>query len=804
MEKMSVATFLAWQLAGFEAVSVLHQKQIEKEHIFLGITKLLDMPQNEIFSKMRIPQAAIVSLKDEIQTANHVFDDLGVGVAPLRRQFRAHLGVGPEGPGTQSVHRSHECKRVFSNAEGLRQRYDHKEITLIHLLSALLNEGDNKILEFLKSKKINIHAFQNKLQEDLQGVPALTLLEKQKEEAPKKAPSYAAKIGRDLTELARKGKLGKTIGRDAEIKSIAQTLGRRRKNSAILIGDPGVGKTTVVEGLAQKLESRELTGEELKDLRIIEIRMGEIMAGAKLRGDLEERLMKLLKEAERDRNLIVFIDEIHTIMQAAGGSGSLGVGDILKPALQSGDFRCIGATTFQEYKKYIESDPALQRRFQPIIVKEPTRDEAAEILSGLKASYEEHHNLKIQDEAIVAAVDLSRRYLPDLYLPDKALDLLDEAASMLRIHSIDSEKSYGDVLEVYHIAEALSRRKGIPADVILCSDEERVGDIKEKLEKRIIGQPEALAQVSEAMMAVRALGGMKNKPLGAFLFAGATGTGKTEMAKALADILFDGNYGKLLTFDMSEYTEEHSVARLIGSPPGYVGHEEGGQLVEQVKRNPYSVILFDEIEKAHPKIFDTFLQILDEARLTDGAGRRGDFQNTFIILTSNVGSKVEVEEVRKPIGIQLSEKTGKGKKEIGSFSRQSYKTRVLEAIRGKFRPEFLGRLPNQIVFYPLEPQAIKKIITDMLVPGIERRFSSRKVHMKISDDACQYLIEKSDIRYGVRNIIRLLETEITQPLTSAFMDKRFAEGDKILIEVKNKKIIFENERDDTLTLFDKG
>lgn len=804
MEKMSVSTFLAWQLAGIEVLSVLRQKQIEKEHLFLGITKLLDIPKDELVSKMRIPQAAIVSLKEEIEKANHIFDNLGIDVTPLRRQFRAHLGVGTVGPETQSVHRSHECKRIFNNAESLRQRYDHKEITLVHLLFVLLNEEDSKIIEFLKLTKLNIDAFRNKLRESLEGVQAITLPEEQREMTPKKAPSYVSKIGRDLTELAKKGKLGRAIGRDAEIKSIAQTLGRKKKNSAMLIGDPGVGKTTVVEGLVQKLENKELTGKELKDLRVVEIRMGEIISGAKLRGDLEERLMRLLKEAEQDRNLIIFIDEIHTIMQAGGGAGALGVADILKPALQGGDFRCIGAITFQEFKKYIESDPALQRRFQPIIIKEPTRDEAIEILSGLKASYEEHHNLQIRDEAIPAAVDLSRRYLPDLYLPDKALDLLDEAASMLRIHSIDSERSYGEVLEVHNVAEAVSKRKGIPVNVILCSDEERMEELEEKLEKRIIGQPEAIAQVGDAIMAVKALGGMKNKPFGVFLFAGATGTGKTEMAKALADILFNRTEGKLLTFDMSEYMEEHSVARLIGSPPGYVGHEEGGQLVEQVKRNPYSVILFDEIEKAHLKVFDTFLQIFDEARLTDGAGRRADFQNTFIILTSNVGNKVEMEDLKKPIGIQLSDKKSKGKKEIESFDKESYKTRIIEAIRSKFRPEFLGRLPNQIIFYPLEPQNITKIIKDILVPRIEQRFSSRKVHLRISDDACQYLIGKGDVRYGVRNIIRLLDTDITQPLTRAFVDKRFGAGDKILIEVKNKKIVFEKELDDTLTLYEKG
>jgi ATP-dependent Clp protease ATP-binding subunit ClpC len=797
MERISPATFAAWQLAAFEVIHVFRQRQIEKEHIFLGVTKLLDVPQEEFVLKLGVNKGAVPTLSGEIQRIKTIFNDLGMDYAELRRKFRSKLEVGTESPGLSTAHRSSECKHMFTNADSLRQRYAHKEVTLLHVLSSLFNELDNKVISFLKSENIDLKALQNRLRSELEkDKPRVRdAFPKSPFGQPprKQAASVISKIGRDLTQMAKEEKISRAIGRDAEIKSIAQTLGRKKKNSAILIGDPGVGKTTVVEGLALKLVKGELTGEELKNLRIVEIRMGEIIAGTKFRGDLEDRLMKLLKEAEQDRNLIIFIDEIHTIMQAGGGQMTVGVGDILKPALQSGDFRCIGATTFKEYKKYIETDAALVRRFQPVIIKEPTRDETLEILSGLKASYEEHHSITIKEDAIRAAVDLSRRYLPDLFLPDKALDLLDEAASMLRIHSTDPKHSLGNVLEVQHIAEAVSKRKGIPVSVILCSDEERIRNLKEELNKRIIGQKDAVEEVSKAITEVKTLGGVKNKPFGVFLFAGATGTGKTEMAKAMAEILFGEGQGKLLVFDMPEYMEEHSVSRLIGAPPGYVGHEEGGQLVEQVKRNPYSVVLFDEIEKAHPKIFDSFLQIFDEARLTDGAGRRADFQNAFVILTSNVGSKIDIEAMKKPIGIQLEESQEKLPKENMFFDKKQFKNQVFAAIQARFRPEFIGRIPHRIIFNPLEPEDMKIIIKTVLLPRIASRFAAKKVKLSISEEACFFLIDKSDIRYGVRNMIQIMDTEITKPLTNGFVEKTFMEGDNIAISVTDGQLVFEKE-----------
>jgi len=796
MERISAATFAAWQLTGFEVVHVFRQKQIEKEHLFLGITKLLDVPQEEFTAKLGVNQASVPSLVEEVQKCRSVFQALSLDAAALRREFRSRLEVGEEPPVGSTVHRSPECKHLFANADSLRQRCGHREVTILHLLSALLADVDNKVVAFLKSKGVDLAALQKKIDEELKRIPAGRTAPPpgpaHRPPPPQKDASVVSKIGRDLTRMAKEGKIGLAIGRNAEIKAVAQTLGRKKKNSAILIGDPGVGKTTVVEGLALKLAKGELTGEELKDVRIVEIRMGEIIAGTKFRGDLEDRLMKLLKEAEKDRKLVIFIDEIHTIMQAGGGQMQVGVADLLKPALQSGDFRCIGATTFKEYKKYIESDPALGRRFQPIVIKEPTRDEALEILTMLKPSYQEHHGITIRDEAIEAAVDLSRRYLPDLFLPDKALDLLDEAASMLRIHSVDPERPEENLLEVHHIAEAVSKRKGIPVNVILCSEEERLRNLKEELSRRIIGQEEAVEAVTKAITEVKTLGGVKNKPFGVFFFAGATGTGKTEMAKAIADVLFGEGEGKLLPFDMSEYMEEHSVSRLIGAPPGYVGHEEGGQLVEQVKRNPYSVILFDEVEKAHPKIFDSFLQIFDEARLTDGAGRRADFQNAFIVLTSNVGSKVDVEAVKKPIGIRLEE--SRGKKEEGEedpvIDKELFEKQVMDAVQRRFRPEFIGRIPNRVIFHPLGPAAMTQIIIEVLLPRIERRFAARKIKLDISEEACRLLIGKSDVRYGVRSMMQVMDAAVTKPLSEAVVAGSYKSGDRVNIDAEDGRLVF--------------
>lgn len=794
MEKISPAVFIAWQLGGLEARNILRQAKIEKEHIFLGILRLLELTQDEMTAKMGIPRDVAVAALEEARDIKPLFESTEIDVANLRWLLRSSLELGSAAVRGEVIHRSEACRKMFEEAEVLRHNSGHPLASLGHLLLAMFGKEKSKITNFLAEQNINVPALKDRIKEKLDHSPHFpSPQQKRADIVPQEVsrPSIISKIGRDLTELAKKRMLGKVIGRDTEIKSIAQALTRKKKNSAILIGDPGVGKTAVVEGLAQKLLQGQLTGEELKGVRIVEIRMGEIMAGTKYRGDLEEKLMTLLKEAKDNRKLVIFLDEFHTIMQAGEGAG-IGIADILKPAIQSGEFRCIGATTFKEYKKYIESDPALERRFQPIIIKEPTRDRALMILSGLKASYEKHHGLQISDEAIQAAVDMSIRYLSDTYLPDKAFDLVDEAAAMLRIHSVGSPQE-STTLEVIHIAEAVSKRKGIPLKVLMATDSEMIGNLKEKLAQRIIGQPQAVEQVAAAITEVKTLGSVQNKPSGIFLFAGATGVGKTEMAKALADILFEGSEGKLISFDMSEYMAEHSVAKLIGAPPGYVGYEAGGQLVDHIKRFPYSVVLFDEIEKAHPKVFDVFLQIFDEARLTDSAGRRADFQNTFIILTSNIGSRVRPEASGRPIGIQVKETPGTQSIAGDSFDRSAFQNNILAAVRSRFRPEFLGRLPHKIIFYPLKAEDMKKIITSILLPRIEQRFISKKTRLKIEDRVLGHLIEKCDITYGVRDLARLLDDELTKPLMELFISGTFRERDVIVVRIEDNKLIFLKE-----------
>jgi ATP-dependent Clp protease ATP-binding subunit ClpC len=797
MESITPAVFISWQLGGLEARNILRPDKIEKEHIFLGILKLLDLTQDELVAKMGVPADVAPVALGEAREVKPLFEKAGADVSNLRWLFRSSLDQGPQAVRGDVLHRSDACRKMFEEADRLRSSYGHPNVSLAHVLSVLIGEEKSRVGDFLAGQNVNVQVLRDRLQEILgrsQRVASVSPDAGGGASPDASGSSIVSKIGRDLTELARADKLGQVIGRDPEIKSVAQALTRKKKNSAILLGDPGVGKTAVVEGLAQKLVRGELTGEELKGVRIVEIRMGDIVAGTKFRGDLEERLSVLLKEAERDRKLVIFLDEIHTVMQAGGGSGGVGVADILKPAIQSGDFRCIGATTFKEYKKYIESDAALERRFQPVIVREPTRDEALTILSGLKASYEKHHGLRISDEAVAAAVDMSIRYMPDSFLPDKALDLVDEAAAMLRIHSVDSRREEATTLEKPHVAEAVSKRKGIPLKVLLASDGERVRNLKEKLARRIIGQPLAVEQVAAAITEVKALGPEKNKPSGVFLFAGATGVGKTEMAKAIADILFEGAEGKLIFFDMSEFMEEHSVAKLIGAPPGYIGFEAGGLLVEQVRRYPYSVVLFDEIEKAHPKVFDVFLQIFDEARLTDSSGRRADFQNTFVILTSNLGSRVRPEASGRPIGIQAAETAGAPPRAGGTIDKDAFGKNIDSALQAKFRPEFLGRLLHKIIFFPLEPADIRTIIVSILLPRIEQRLATKKVRLMVEDPVLDRLVAQCDIAYGVRNLAQLLDHEITKPLTEAFIAGTFAKGDVISVRMEGDRAAFARAR----------
>ena len=819
MPNLSIASQIAFSLAVYEA-KALKSKFIDSEHLFLGLLKVEDILTAGIEKVHNISESDWQDACGEIRKFRDILSERGFDPKKARRRLRKIIYESQEEKGEFSGHRTPRCREIFSIAEGFLLRQEsYNQIRLRHLFVAVLSK-ESSLLDTLFS---DLSIDKNDLLKIFAGDFVWRKLQHEEahsekvEEKGKKHPMPTKtrtplldKFGRDLTRLAKEGKLLPCIGRKEEIRKVAQILVQKRKNNPIVVGDAGVGKTCIIEGLAQRIIEPDASP-NIRNFRIVELSMGSIVAGTKYRGEFEERLEMLIKEASSDPNIVLFIDEIHTVVGAGAVSdGALDASNILKPALARGTIRCIGAITTAEYRKYIEKDSALERRFQLVWVDEPTREETVLILKGLKPDFEKYHGLKIPDEVIEKAVEFSMRYLTDFRLPDKAIDIIDQACArkVLKTISPVKLKENTDVEEITleDVARVVSERCRIPIENLTEEESERLIKMEKYLSKRIFGQDHAVKEVAETIRSAKA--GLKDpkKPIGVFLFLGTNGTGKTELAKTLAEFLFNDE-NRLITFDMSEYQEKYSISKLIGAPPGYVGYNEEGQLTSKIRTNPYSVVLFDEIEKACPEVFDIFLQIFDEGRLTDAHGRRVNFSEAVIILTSNIGSSFATVQRRIGINIYENVKINKAetitpKKTIGVSPEKenieepgkkwkSYTEQIFQAINTTFRPEFLNRIQKKIVFYPLSRETVKLII-NKIAKELNQLLSSKGIEIVLSDSAIDFLMKKGyNEAYGAREMKRTFEQYISEPLSQMLLKGGVKSGQVVRASSSGDAIRFE-------------
>ncbi|MCY4576070.1 MAG: ATP-dependent Clp protease ATP-binding subunit [Chloroflexi bacterium] len=812
-EKFSERARRVLSLAQEEAGELNHN-YIGTEHVLLGLA--------------REPEGV----------GTRVLVSLGVDLSKIRSAVTFIIGRGQKQP-TSDVGLTPRAKKVIELAVDEAREMSHHYIGTEHLLIGLLREGDGVAAGVLESLGVTLDKVRQETQRILSqsgGQPG--------SKSGTRTPTLD-QLGVDLTHLAREGDLDPVIGRQQEIERVVQILSRRTKNNPVLIGEPGVGKTAIVEALAQRIVSSDIP-DSLSGARLVTLDMGALVAGTKYRGEFEERLKKVVDEIRAAKNIILFIDEMHTLVGAGAAEGAVDASNILKPSLARGELQTIGATTLDDYRRYVERDPALERRFQPVRVEEPSSDDTAAILRGVKSQYEEHHSLTITDEAVEAAASLASRYIADRFLPDKAIDLIDEAASRVRIRASSMPLSVKEAMRALErvraekdnavaaanfdfaaemrerevslaeriahleqewqneqqtatpevteddIAQVVSMWTNIPVTRLAAEESERLLHMEEVMHDRIIGQHEAIINVSKAVRRARA--GLKDprRPIGTFLFLGPTGVGKTELVRALSEFMF-GSEDSLIRLDMSEFMERHTVARLVGAPPGYVGFDEGGQLTEAVRRKSYCVILFDEIEKAHPEVFNILLQIFDDGHLTDAKGRKVDFRNAIIVMTSNIGAEV----IKKNSNIGFS--YAKDETDVRTKSYERMKDKVLDEVKQFFRPEFLNRIDAQVVFHSLEREHIRQIV-DLMMKDVEKQLETKKISIEATDALRDYIGEKGyDETYGARPLRRVIQDLIEDRLSDDILAGTIEEGGSVRVDYVDEQVVVTNIESATAT-----